>query len=257
MIENDIFTQIEQNLLSKFSYLPKELGFDVLEDKTGRLVKCGYGTSMFNIACNHYFSGDNLSEQINNTINYYNQPFAWWFGSSSNFYGIKKALIARGFTRETIEHAMSCNLDKYIMQEIDPEIKIKQVNSPESLQQFSSIIAKYDANAKHFYEHKQLLSEDLMKINPLFLSLIGDKPIGIAALHINADVVGVYDLITAETIRNKGVGGNMMKFLMNYALGSGFKQMVLSASSDSGYRIYEKLGFKVVGSFDCFEWQGQ
>jgi hypothetical protein len=211
---------------------------------------------MFNTAFNHYFSTDNLSDQVDRTINYYNQPFAWWFGPNANLPGIKEALITRGFVHEASEDAMRSDLDKYIMQEIDPEIKIKQVNSLEGLQQFASVIEKYDANAKKFYEHKQLLNEEIKKVNPLFVSFVGEKPIGIAALHINAGMVGVYDLITVETIRGKGVGSNMMKFLMNYSAGYGFKQMGLSSSSKAGYRIYEKLGFKVVGVFECFQWQG-
>jgi hypothetical protein len=32
--------------------------------------------------------------------------------------------------------------------------------------------------------------------------------------------------------------------------------VTLSASSDSGYRIYERLGFRKVREFECFEYKG-
>lgn len=32
--------------------------------------------------------------------------------------------------------------------------------------------------------------------------------------------------------------------------------VTLSASSDSGYRIYERLGFHKIGEFGCFEYKG-
>lgn len=32
--------------------------------------------------------------------------------------------------------------------------------------------------------------------------------------------------------------------------------LTLSASSDSGYHIYERLGFSKAGKFECFEYKG-
>ena len=47
----------------------------------------------------------------------------------------------------------------------------------------------------------------------------------------------------------------MMKYLMVEAKDNGAKYATLSASSDSGYKIYEALGFKSLGQFECFEWK--
>ena len=48
----------------------------------------------------------------------------------------------------------------------------------------------------------------------------------------------------------------MMQYLLNLAKKNGKKYATLSASSDSGHRIYEKLGFKNIGEFECFEYDG-
>jgi hypothetical protein len=47
----------------------------------------------------------------------------------------------------------------------------------------------------------------------------------------------------------------MMSYLLGYAKRSRSLNVTLSASSDSGYRIYERLGFKKVGEFECFEYK--
>ena len=40
---------------------------------------------------------------------------------------------------------------------------------------------------------------------------------------------------------------------MNYANKKNVKHLYLSASSDSDFRIYEGLGFRVISTFDCYE----
>jgi hypothetical protein len=45
-----------------------------------------------------------------------------------------------------------------------------------------------------------------------------------------------------------------MKYLINFCQRKAIRQVSLSTSSTYGYRIYEKLGFKLIGKFECYEW---
>ncbi|MCB1213708.1 MAG: GNAT family N-acetyltransferase, partial [Chlamydiia bacterium] len=65
---------------------------------------------------------------------------------------------------------------------------------------------------------------------------------------------GIFGLITAQSARNKGFGTDMMRFLFRALREQGCRYATLSASSDSGYRIYEGLGFTKIAEFVCFEW---
>ncbi len=47
----------------------------------------------------------------------------------------------------------------------------------------------------------------------------------------------------------------MMVFLMKFARDNGCNSVTLSASSDSGYRIYKRLGFSKAGKFESFDYK--
>lgn len=49
----------------------------------------------------------------------------------------------------------------------------------------------------------------------------------------------------------------MMKYLMSFAKKNSMKSISLLASSDEGLRVYEKLGFEVVGECECFEYKNE
>lgn len=77
----------------------------------------------------------------------------------------------------------------------------------------------------------------------------------IAVLFISGDTSGIFSLITREDKRNLGYGAEMVIYLMNTAKELGMKYAVLSASNDSGLRLYKRLGFNILGKFKCFEWK--
>ena len=90
----------------------------------------------------------------------------------------------------------------------------------------------------------------------LFVSYINDKPVGNGSLHFTKNIAGIYDIVTPKEFRLQGIGTNMMKYLMNFAQQRNTKQLCLAASGDSGLRIYSKLGFKIIGMFEFYEWRG-
>lgn len=45
----------------------------------------------------------------------------------------------------------------------------------------------------------------------------------------------------------------MMKYLINYCQQKGVNYVSLSTSSDVGQKMYQKLGFKLIGKFECYE----
>jgi ribosomal protein S18 acetylase RimI-like enzyme len=82
------------------------------------------------------------------------------------------------------------------------------------------------------------------------------KPVSIGILFVSVDSAGIFSLVTSEDFQGKGYGTDMMVFLMKIAKDYGCHSITLSASSDSGYRIYERLGFSKLGEFECFEYKG-
>lgn len=254
---NEEFLAAERNLFSKFTYLPKLLGYKIDSSDELTRIDTKLNTSMFNIVCDAKFKDEDITRKIDETIaQYNNQPFAWWVGPSTKPEMLGRKLDDRGFQRETEEFAMVADITDYQAPAQGNKIRIEHVNSIESLKDFTSVLAKYDESANEFFVTEEILKDAVKKKNPLFVAYVDNVPAGIGSMHFHANVAGIYDLITNEDLRGQGVGSSMMHHLMSYAKNMGIRKMCLSASSDSGYRIYERLGFKTVGLFHCFEWAG-
>jgi ribosomal protein S18 acetylase RimI-like enzyme/predicted nucleotidyltransferase len=243
---------IEQNHLGHFTYLPRNLRFDVHEINGVTVINCGLGTSMFNIA---YGAPNNLDfaiDQIKQSFK--GQPFAWWIPPSEHNSGAAKALIKNGFVIETIEHAMICDLSNAVNFVQKTDLIIKVVTKTFLLQDFISVLEPYDRNVSAFYGRMD--DELLLAAEKLVIGYVYDKPVSIGILFLSESSAGIFTLVTNEDSRGKGYGTDMMVFLMKCARDNGCNSVTLSASSGSGYRIYERLGFSKVGEFECFEYKG-
>ncbi len=251
-LSNTQLQTIEQNHLGHFAYLPKNLGFDVHEMNGVTIINCGLKTSMFNIvygAPNDTASG---IDQIKRS--YKGQPFAWWIPPSAHNPNTTKVLAENGFIIETIEHAMFCDLNNVESFEQKTDLLITQVTSKLMLADFISVLEPYDPHISTFYG---LMNDELLHANEkLVVGYAYGKPVSIGILFVSVDSAGIFSLVTSEDFQGKGYGTDMMVFLMKIAKDYGCHSITLSASSDSGYRIYERLGFSKLGEFECFEYKG-
>lgn len=239
---------IEDLTLAHFKYFPEILGFktNILQDL--KIINCGLGSSMFNIA----FGGTNLN--IKNIIDNFNgQAFAWWIPPSAESSSLSNFLKEAGFIIEASEEIMVCELESFNINYHPNNLEILQVSTKEKLQDFISIISSYDKTVEQFYN--QLKISDLNKKEKMFVGYYENNPAVIAILFSDNNMSGIFSLITEEKYRGKGFGSQMMKYLMIYAKENGSKYTFLSSSSHSGYKIYQSLGFKVIGNFQCFEYK--
>ncbi|WP_341808038.1 GNAT family N-acetyltransferase [Wolbachia endosymbiont (group E) of Neria commutata] len=248
--------KIEQNIFGHFKYLPEAAKFSVKTDQDLTIINCGLGSSMFNIVCGIPIEQDNFNRTIQNVINEFKgQPFAWSISPSALSEVLSKKLLECGFIIEATEHAMLCDLTNYEDNKYDTnQLRIAQVLNSRQLTHFIQVIELYDVTACDFYEKFE--EPMLNKQEKLFVGYENDVPVIISILFSHNDTAGIFSLITQENKRCLGYGTQMMIYLMNTAKRNGARYVTLSASSDSGYRIYERLGFQTFGQFECFEWKG-
>ncbi len=276
--------KIEQNVFEHFRYLPKLAGLSVRESNILTIINCGLGSSMFNIVCDTHLTNwaralqnkavfDNpidpllsfmatqrygeefIETKITEVIDEFKgQPFAWWVGPSCDPCWLTDLLEDMGFKKVTTEHAMALDLEDYRDNIDPPSIQIEQVFNGNQLEDFIHILEPSDSSARPFY--KKCPPEMLLKNENLFVGYHNDTPIIIGILYHHEDATGIFSLLSDETQRGHGFGTQMMHHLIRTARENGAKTVTLSASSDSGYRIYERLGFKDYGEFDCLEWKG-
>jgi hypothetical protein len=272
---------LEKNIFGHFKYLPKLLGFGVEKSKLFDTVNCGLYSSMFNIVCganleqwakhmqdadslnevtfsyafeaNYQYGDDFVESKIREVIQYYNnQPFAWWLGPSTNPVWISNILQELNF-EASLEQAMILDL-MTIEASISPIIA--HVTTPEHLEHFIQILEPYDPSARRFY--KKLKNPLLYPLEKLFVGYESNIPVVIGTLYIDEEnsMAGIFNVLTSENKRCLGYGTQMMNHLLSNAKGSNIRYASLCASSESGYRIYERLGFQSVSKFGCFEWKG-
>lgn len=243
---------IELNHLEHFIFLPKNLGCSIKELNGLTLIKSGLNTSMFNIA---YGTLDKpITSQYVEEVKqaFSNQPFAWWVPQSKHNPVLTNLLLKSGFILETTEHAMICNLEVPLSFNNKTDLLIKPALDTNTLDDFISVLEPYDSQAKVFYKR---IDEGLLQAKErLVVGYLNSKPIVIGILFLQGKSAGIFSIITDESFRGNGYGTDIMTFLMNHCKSQGCKSVTLSASSDSGYRIYKRLGFIKIGEFECFEY---
>jgi GNAT superfamily N-acetyltransferase len=251
-----MISKIEQNALGHFMCLPKAAGFSVITDGALTIINCGLGSSMFNIAYGGFDSaGTDFDRKVRNVIDTFNgQPFAWWVPPSAHSPELTQKLLSCGFAVEAAEHAMLCDLNDFERSGPKTDLIIEHVISPSQIEHFISVLEPYDVTVRSFYEKLTLYM--LNGEEKLYVGYENGTPVIIGILYFQGDAAGIFSLLTREDKRGLGFGAHMMTYLMQTAKESGAQYVTLSASSDSGFRIYERLGFKSFGHFECFEWKG-
>lgn len=253
----DNFLEVEHNLFSKFSYLPQKLGFSVVSKYGTQLINCGFGSSMFNIVCDIKLDQQSASAVIKNIIKDFNgRPFACWLGPSHTPKDIGTFLNAFGFVQETTEKAMICDLTQFKFDPMKTALVIKEAITPQEIFDFAEVLRPYDVEAPIFYQKVGALDDANNQPFRFFVGYLEGEPICTGSLFFTENLAGIFDLVTGEGYQGQGFGTAMMEFLMHYAQQKNFNYASLSASSDSGFRIYDRLGFKPLGNLECFEWPG-
>lgn len=245
---------IEKMHLGHFEYLPRILKFPIMHHQELSVIHCGLGSSMFNIV----FGGIKAptKEKVDTVIRLFKQqPFAWWIPPTQTNIGLKETLLDLGFIKESEEHAMLCDLQTYSPLPLTTNLNIRQVTNRKALDDFISILSVYDSTANTFYQALEAQSFANLS-EKLFVGYVEQTAVVIGILFTQEQTSSVFTLITDENSRGRGYGSDMMKHLMNFAKRSDYLRMTLSASSEAGYKIYERLGFKCLGAFDCYEHPG-
>jgi GNAT superfamily N-acetyltransferase len=247
--------EIEALTLNHFKYFSEILGITTENFLGLSIINSKINSSMFNIV----FGGFNLpitngEENLKYIISIFkNHPFAWWIPPSQQSKELSILLDEAGFIVEAKEDIMLCDLKLFEDHTQITELEILQVLTKEQLDDFISILEIYDPIAVSIYSKLQVAQ--LQNQEKLFIGYRNNIPAVISILFSENKIAGIFSLITTEKERGKGLGSDMMKFLMNFAKNEGALYTSLSASSDSGYRIYKRLGFKTIGNFECFEYK--
>jgi ribosomal protein S18 acetylase RimI-like enzyme len=85
-----------------------------------------------------------------------------------------------------------------------------------------------------------------------YLGTFHGKVVAIGTLFVGTQTVGVYDIVTHNDYRRRGIGSAMFQRLLKDACAENRRFCVLQASKD-GLGIYLKAGFSVTGDVLTFD----
>jgi GNAT superfamily N-acetyltransferase len=186
-----------------------------------------------------------------------NVPLMWWFGPSAQPSDLGSVLSERGL-QCSVSPAMAVDLstlpESYVLPK---DLQIKRVENRAELKIYCQVLAgvfgmpEFVADA--FYDFLLNLGFDSSFIN--YIGLIDDQIVATSSVCLGGGVAGVYNVATLESARRKGVGAAMTAIPLLEARSAGYRVAALE-SSESGYSVYQKLGFQEYCKISRYVWMG-
>lgn len=187
-----------------------------------------------------------------------NVPMLWWTGPTTRPTNLGKYLEAHGFTRE--EDAPGMAVDLLAMNEelqAPPGLVIEQVGDVETLKQWYQVFKAffgfpgYLENA--WVDSFASVGFDARSSLCCYIGWLSEEPVATSFLVLGAGVAGIYGVGTVPNARRQGIGTAMTLAPLRRARELGYRVGVLR-SSEIGYSVYHKIGFREYCEMGLYIW---
>jgi len=85
-----------------------------------------------------------------------------------------------------------------------------------------------------------------------YLAYLDGKPVATSSMVIGGGVAGIYNVATLPEARSQGIGAILTAAPLAEAKQMGYRAGILQ-SSDMGFKVYQKLGFKHLCQIEYFQ----
>ncbi|RRB03922.1 GNAT family N-acetyltransferase [Larkinella rosea] len=183
-------------------------------------------------------------------------PFCFWLSETAATETTVANLRQLGAACVGQDPGMILSLDAYIPIDNEHQDEIRIVKNRKELADFATVIAQNwkpaDENVLRYYQNVApvlLAAPDTV----LMVCYRNSQPVSVIELFpTNNQIIGIYSLATLREFRGQGIGTVLMRHALNYAKQTGYKTALLQSSED-GFRIYQKFGYRVVTMY--YEYQ--
>jgi GNAT superfamily N-acetyltransferase len=249
------------NLNAKISYSAEKMKkMNVLETEYLLRVDAGLPSYNFNIIT---LSEKNINLPLNackKEIDHYNQkgfPMnVWCWEDRAGTIDVLQRTGLREY--ETSYVGMLAYLEDLSAAAYDrKDFIIKEVTAAEELIKFGKVLSslyketgEYKQINAYFKEISSLPLKSDSKMKH-YIGLYEGEIVSIGSLMFTGKTAGMYDIATLQDARGKGLGTEMVQFLINKAKDSGAVYCTLQASPEAE-NIYKRLGFEKIGGLKVF-----
>jgi len=245
------------NLEEKLKVFTNAVSGELTNEEDFILTNTEVPTDTFNILVSKYPEIKNVFKVRQGLDYFYKKeyPFSVWMDDrhiSDNW----TSLIHAYGLKETERNAMM-KLDNtlYVGQSVSHQLTITQVKNKRELSKYIEVfISLFEGTPEQFAleDYFNKFSQTKLGLDTqMFIGCIGKVAVTTGLLIKSEDSYGIYDVMTKENFRGKGLGSEMFQFLLNQTKDKE-KPVVLQASDD-GKNIYKRFGFIDVGEMVVFE----
>jgi ribosomal protein S18 acetylase RimI-like enzyme len=218
------------------------------------VVDSGLTQDTFNVACHARLDSNSAAARVADVVADFShaaRPFAWWLMPGDRPYNLAVILRSAGLQPVDSELAMVADLVglRRIAGEL-PGLQIERVRTLPQLHDFAMIVASgwtpADPAVLRFYE---LAAPALLQAEAplwLYVAYLDGMPVATAELTLGGGVAGLYNVITTEAYRRRGIGTALTTHVLLHARAAGLTRAVLQAT-EAGARVYRQLGFTTFG----------
>jgi ribosomal protein S18 acetylase RimI-like enzyme len=254
---------VRKNFEEKVSYVARRLNGMMVDDQSNFLsVDCGLPSDTFNvIVVRDLRVMDPVLASVDRFISK-GFPFAVWYWESDIDKSDISYLVQHGLVHTETHKAMYADLSQIQIVPLHVEgLEIKQVMTDSDMLHFGEVIAALfgdSSEGRQVFTYFQRLCTYPLSMFPdmrYYLGTFRGKVVAIGTLFVGSQTVGIYDIVTHNDYRRRGIGNAMFQYLLKEANASNRRFAVLQASND-GLGIYLKAGFRMTGDVLTFEVRG-
>lgn len=220
--------------------------------------------SIFNSTMRVRLSADDAEAEIEAAIaraQVKNVPLQWWLSPDTQPGDLGDRLTAHGFEKSGNTPGMAIDLsildDEFNM---PPGVTVEQVTDQAMLDVYIDVMNKgFGLPAKIGAAFNECFAAiGLGTDQPLrhFLARLDDEPVATSSVFFGAGVAGIYNVATVEAARGKGIGSAVTTYPLLLARKMGVRVGILK-SSEMGFNVYRKMGFKQVCTFNIYVWRSE
>ena len=217
-------------------------------------------TYIFNAAVSTQPPGSDESRLIEETVDFFRsrqrKAFIWWLypGLEESDWG--RQLQAHGFSYFADLPGMAMELVALPEKVPAPDgLKFQLVEDAETMRTFvNTFIPGYGLPPEFESPMYDLMQATLHGAMISYLATIDEQPVATAVVVLDAGVAGLYNIATLPAWRGRGIGTAITLHAALQARQQGYRVGILQ-SSELGYKVYQRLGFKEYCRIPQYSWQ--
>ena len=184
-------------------------------------------------------------------------PMMWLVGRQTPPVALGEMLVTHGF-RERPQRSMALDLGQTPVEAPDvPGLSITDATGDQGMRDFRLVCADFGADQATLDGYLQLLlaaGHGCGKPIRHFVGYLEGRPVSCSSLACFDGVAGVWNVVTLEDYRGRGIGTALTIHACFAGKARGYRYCVLSASR-LGASVYRRIGFVDTGSQSMFMWR--